>query len=109
MHQFGQVPIILSALLMLILATYLGLYMGFYAWGYAKFQQKCPNFLWLGAPALWVALEFVRTYAFSGLPWALLGYSQYQWLPFIQWAYVTGVDCVSVLVVMGNVALTSLL
>jgi len=109
MHQFGQVPIVVSSLLMLLLATYLGLYMGIYAWGYATFQQTYPNLLWLGAPALWVALEFVRTYAFSGLPWALLGYSQYQWLPVIQFADVTGVYGVSFLVVMGNVALTSLL
>lgn len=109
MHQFGQVPIVVSALLMLLLATYLGLYAGFYAWGYARIQQAFPNLLWLGAPALWVALEFVRTYAFSGLPWALLGYSQYQWLPVIQFADVTGVYGVSFLVVMGNVALTSLL
>lgn len=109
MHQFGQVPIMVSALLMLLLAIYLGLYMGVYAWGYATFQQKFPNILWIAAPALWVALEYVRTYAFSGLPWALLGYSQYQWLPLIQFADVTGVYGVSFLVVMGNVAITSLL
>lgn len=109
MHQFGQVPFIVSALLMLLLAAYLGLYMGIYGWGYAKFQHTCPNLLWLGAPALWVALEFVRTHALSGFPWALLGYSQYQWLPVIQFADVTGVYGVSFLIVMGNVALTSLL
>jgi apolipoprotein N-acyltransferase len=109
MHQFGQVPIVVSALLMLLLAIYLGLYMGLYAWGYATFQQNHPNLLWLGAPALWVTLEFGRTYAFSGFPWALLGYSQYQWLPVIQFADVTGVYGVSFLIVMGNVALTSLL
>ncbi|WP_447964555.1 apolipoprotein N-acyltransferase [Nitrospira sp. Ecomares 2.1] len=109
MHQFGQVPFIVSALLMLLLAAYLGLYMGIYGWGYAKFQRTCPNLLWLGAPALWVALEFVRTYALSGFPWALLGYSQYQWLAVIQFADVTGVYGVSFLLVMGNVALTSLL
>ena len=109
MHQFGQVPIVVSALLMLLLAIYLGLYMGLYAWGYATFQQRYPKLLWLGAPALWVALEFVRTYAFSGLPWALLGYSQYQWLSVIQFADVAGVYGVSFLVVLGNVAFTSLL
>ena len=109
MHQFGQVPIVVSALLMLLLSIYLGLYLGMYAWGYAMLQQTCPNVLWLGAPALWVALEFVRTYAFSGLPWALLGYTQYQWLPIIQFADITGVYGVSFLVVLGNVALTSLL
>jgi len=109
MHQFGQVPKVVSTLLMLLLAIYLGLYVGIYAWGYTKFYHQCPHLLCLGAPALWVALEFVRTYAFSGLPWALLGYSQYQWLPVIQFADMTGVYGVSFLVVMGNVALTSLL
>lgn len=109
MHQFGQVPIVVSALLMLLLATYLGMYMGLYAWGYATFQRTFPKLLWLGAPALWVSLEFVRTYALSGFPWALLGYSQYQWLSVIQFADMTGVYGVSFLIVMGNVAVTSLL
>lgn len=109
MHQFGQVPIVVSAALMLLLATYLGLYMGIYALGYATFRRAFPKLLWLGAPALWVALEFVRTYALSGFPWALLGYSQYQWLSVIQFADVTGVYGVSFLIVMGNVALTSFL
>lgn len=109
MHQFGQVPFIVSALLMLLLAAYLGLYMGIYSWGFAKVQHICPNLLWLAAPSLWVVLEFVRTYALSGFPWALLGYSQYQWLSVIQIADVTGVYGVSFLIVMGNVALTSLL
>ncbi|MEZ4419739.1 MAG: apolipoprotein N-acyltransferase [Nitrospirales bacterium] len=109
MHQFGQVPIVVSTALMLLLAAYLGLYMGLYAWGYATLQRALPKLLWLGAPALWVALEFVRTYALSGFPWALLGYSQYQWLPVIQFADMTGVYGVSFVIVMGNVALTSLL
>ncbi len=109
MHQFGQVPFIVSTLLMLLLAAYLGVYMGIYSWGYAKFQHNCSNLLWLGAPALWVTLEFVRTHALSGFPWALLGYSQYQWLSVIQFADMTGVYGVSFLIVMGNVALTSFL
>lgn len=109
MHQFGQVPLVISIGLMLLLAAYLGTYWGMYAWGYSKLQQKIPSLLWIGAPALWVALEFTRTYAFSGFPWALLGYTQYQWLPVIQFADVTGVYGVSFLIVMGNVALSSLL
>jgi apolipoprotein N-acyltransferase len=109
MHQFGQVPLVISIGLMLLLSVYLGAYWGVYAWGYAKIHQRLPGLLWIGAPALWTALEFLRTYAFSGLPWALLGYSQYQWLPVIQFADVTGVYGVSFIIVMGNVALASLL
>ena len=109
MNQFGQVPIVISALLMLLLATYLGLFIGCYAWGYVCFFQRCPSWLWLGAPSLWVALEYLRTYAFSGLPWTLLGYSQYQWLSVIQVSDISGVYGVSFLVVMANVTITSLL
>jgi len=109
MNQFGQVPFAISFLLMLLLATYLGLFLGAYAWGYTTFQQKYPDILWLAAPSLWVALEYLRTYAFSGLPWALLGYSQYQWLSLIQIADITGVYGVSFLVVMGNVVISQCL
>ncbi len=108
MNQFGQVPFWISFLLMLLLATYLGLFVGFYSWGYAKLYQHVPLTLILTAPAWWVTLEYARTYAFSGLPWALFGYSQYQWLSLIQIADITGVYGVSFLVVMGNVALTAL-
>ncbi|MGD9851264.1 MAG: apolipoprotein N-acyltransferase [Nitrospirales bacterium] len=109
MNQYGQVPFAISSLLMLLLATYLGLFVGAYAWGYARFQKKHPDVLWLSAPALWVALEYLRTYAFSGLPWALLGYSQYKWLTLIQIADITGVYGVSFLVVMANVVISQCL
>lgn len=109
MNQYGQVPFAISSLLMLLLASYLGLFVGAYAWGYSTFQKKYPEILWLAAPALWVALEYLRTYAFSGLPWALLGYSQYQWLTLIQFADITGVYGVSFLLVMGNVVIAQCL
>ena len=106
MNQYGQVPFVVSALLMLLLATYLGLFVGAYAWGYTRLHNWHPGWLWLGAPSLWVSLEYLRTYAFSGFPWTLLGYSQYQWLPVIQLSDMTGVYGVTFLVVMGNVAMT---
>jgi apolipoprotein N-acyltransferase len=109
MNQFGQVPLVVSSLLMLLLATYLGLFVGAYAVGYVLLQKRFPFWLWLGAPSLWVSLEYLRTYALSGFPWTILGYSQYQWLPVIQLSDMTGVYGVSFLVVMGNVVITSIL
>ncbi len=55
--------------------------------------------------ALWVACEMVRARIFSGFPWNLLGASQYQMLPLIQVASITGVYGVSFLVVWFSVAL----
>ena len=109
MNQFGQVPIIISSLLMLLLATYLGLFIGFYAWGFTHLYARNPGWLWLSAPSLWVSLEYLRTYAFSGFPWTLLGYSQYQWLSIIQVSDIAGVYGVSFLLVLGNVIITVVL
>ncbi len=109
MNQYGQVPYVVSVLLMLLLATYLGLFWGVYSWGYVTVQHQFPGWLLLGAPSLWVSLEYLRTYALSGFPWTLLGYSQYQWLPIIQVSDMAGVYGVSFIVDMGNVILLSML
>lgn len=59
----------------------------------------------LGAAA-WVGLEMVRARLFGGLPWNLLGTSQYQLTPLIQFASFTGVYGVSFLVVWGSLSLS---
>lgn len=105
MHLYGKVPLPISIVLMLVLAGYLGLYVGLYAWGFIRLEQRWPAVAWIAAPCLWVSLEYVRTHAFSGLPWGLLGYSQFQWLPLIQIANITGAYGVSFLIVLVNVSL----
>ncbi len=105
MHLYGQMPLLISVAVMLLLAVYLGLYVGVYALAYVWVEQRRPSLAWIAAPCFWVALEFLRTYALSGLPWGLLGYSQFQWLPIIQIADITSVYGVSFLIVLVNVAL----
>ena len=105
MHHYGKVPLAVSIVLMLVLAGYLGLYVGLYAWGFIRLERRWPAAAWIASPCLWVSLEYVRTHAFSGLPWGLLGYSQFQRLPLIQIANITGVYGVSFLIVLVNVSL----
>ena len=109
MNLYGKVPLFISTLLMLLLATYLGLYVGLYTLGVTWIQNSWPKAIVIGGPCLWVALELLRTYFLSGLPWGLLGYSQYQWLTIIQFADLTGVYGVSFLIVLINTALTSII
>jgi len=54
---------------------------------------------------VWVALEMVVARLFSGFPWNLLGASQYEILPLIQIASITGVYGVSFLVVWFSLSL----
>ncbi len=108
MHTYGKVPLVFSYGIMLLLTAYLGLYVGIYSAGVVWFRMLVPRYGLFAAPCLWVALELLRTYALSGLPWSLLGYSQYRQLDLIQIADHLGVYGVSFLVVLTNVALAEL-
>ena len=90
---------------MILVNIYLGIYFGVFALGYAFFQKfSLQNKLWL-IPSLWVVSEFARDRLLTGFGWACLGHSQYQILPLIQIADITGVFGVSFVIVMVNVVL----
>jgi apolipoprotein N-acyltransferase len=106
MHLYGKMPLLASYAVMILLTTYLGLYIAFYALAIAWLRKTLLPFTFFTAPFIWVTLELLRTHLLSGLPWTLLGYSQYQWLQTIQIADLTGVYGVSFLVVLVNAALS---
>ena len=108
MHTYGKVPLVFSYGIMLLLTAYLGLYVGIYSAGVVWFRMLVPRYGLFAAPCLWVTLELLRTYVLSGLPWSLLGYSQYRQLDVIQIADHLGVYGVSFLIVLTNVALAEL-
>src|SRR6185369_17634195 len=108
MNTYGKVPLVISYGIMLLLTAYLGLYVALYSAGVVWFRMLVPRYGLFAAPCLWVALELLRTYVLSGLPWSLLGYSQYRQLDVIQIADHLGVYGVSFLIVLSNVALAEL-
>ena len=108
MHTYGKVPLLISYGIMLLLTAYLGLFVAVYSAGVVWFRMLVPRYGLFAAPCLWVTLELLRTYLLSGLPWSLLGYSQYRQLDLIQVADHLGVYGVSFLIVLTNVALAEL-
>jgi apolipoprotein N-acyltransferase len=98
-----------------LLGVYLGLYPAVWVWLISNFKFQISNSeswsgrtLWsLSGAAVWVALEMVRARLFSGFPWNPLGASQFQLIPLIQIASVTGVYGVSFLVVWVSLSLFS--
>jgi apolipoprotein N-acyltransferase len=98
-----------------LLGVYLGLYPAVWVWLVAKCEVRSEKHeswagrtLWsLTGAAVWVALEMVRVRLFSGFPWNPLGVSQFQLIPLIQIASVTGVYGVSFLVVWVSLSLFS--
>jgi len=90
-----------------ILIFYLALYFGIF--GLVFYYSILSPYYLLLIPSSWVLLEYIRSYLFTGFPWALLGYSQYLNLPVIQIADIAGVWGVSFLVMMGNVMVYSII
>jgi apolipoprotein N-acyltransferase len=109
MTTYGKVPLLASYAILMLLTAYLGLYVGLYCLAVVWLRELIPRYGIFFAPCFWVALELVRTYFLSGLPWCLLGYSQYREVNLIQIADHTGVYGMSFLIVLVNLALAELL
>lgn len=109
MTTYGKVPLPISYAILLLLAAYLGLYVGIYCWSVVWLREFIPRYGIFFAPCVWVALELLRTYFLSGLPWCLLGYSQYRELELIQVADHLGVYGISFLIILVNLALAELM
>ncbi len=103
-HTYGNVPLILSGLILLLLVVYLSLFPGIFAFLTRLIQIRTGLQTLLFTPILWVTLEYLRSFLLTGFPWASLGYTQYLNLPFIQIADITGVYGPSFVILLVNAA-----
>lgn len=76
-------------LALVALAAYLGCYFPVFVWLVRRAVSRGLP-LWCAAPVIWTALEYLRSWLFTGFSWYYLGHSQYQWTPLIQFADITG-------------------
>lgn len=76
-HQFGNANMALAALITALFVAFLALFIAVQGYLLARFFPR-NNFakLCLAFPSIWVLLEWVRSWLFSGFPWLLLGTSQ---------------------------------
>lgn len=107
-HVFGQTPLVLAIVLMLALVLLMAVY---YALAAALIAFICAGNAWrllLVAPAVWVLVEWLRGWLFTGFPWLTLGYSQIDSV-LSGWAPVLGVYGVSALLMVSATALLLLI
>jgi apolipoprotein N-acyltransferase len=104
---FGRAPLWVAILLMLSLVAIMGLYHALVGYVAARWLPRSGLLRWLVAlPALWVGVEWLRGWLFSGFPWLALGYSQIDsWLA--GFAPLTGVYGLSLLVMISTGALVA--
>jgi apolipoprotein N-acyltransferase len=93
--QYGGLSLTVGILVMTLLCLAVASFPALFAWLVARWLSAFGLRALLAAPLAWVATEVLRAYAFFRFPWCLLGYSQYQHLPFIQIASYTAVYGVS--------------
>ncbi len=101
--------IFLTTLGCLLLAAYLAVYVGvFSALLYGLPWKSDLPFIFI-VPAIWTGLEWVCSWMLTGLPWGSMGYTQWNNLPAIQIASITGVHGVSFIVVLLNATIVDVI
>jgi apolipoprotein N-acyltransferase len=104
--NYGNIPTVVSWLILTLLVAYMSLYLGLFTYLVNRFGKSHPVSIFLLAPVTWTALEYLRsTHSIYGFSWQGLGYSQFQSLPVIQMASITGVYGISALIVLVNAGL----
>ncbi len=104
MRTYGYLPAYLSMTILCLFAAVLGLFIALFAAALiscAKTPARCVVMV----PVCWVALEYLRSFIFSGFPWELIGYSQYNRLQLIQISDIFGIYGLSALIAFTNATL----
>jgi apolipoprotein N-acyltransferase len=98
--RYGNLPLWLAIPALLLLAFYMSLYLAGFA-ALSCHLQKRYSLIWI-APTIWVAMDSLRAWLFTGFPWFDLAYTQFRNPLLIQIADITGHHGVSFMVVMVN-------
>jgi apolipoprotein N-acyltransferase len=72
---FGKIPLPGALPLTALLAAFLAGFQAVFGWLGAPLWRRWPVARLFLLPALWVALEWLRTYLFGGFPWNLAAYA----------------------------------
>ena len=102
--RYTVISPLVATLLMLLLATAAGLFIGGWAWVVEKLASRGVSRL-ISAPAIWLVLEWSRTFFPAAFPWGFIGYSQFSSRWMIQFADLGGVYLVSGTIVLVNALL----
>jgi apolipoprotein N-acyltransferase len=93
----------------IVLATYCSLYVPAGVLLIRRLDRTTRLPLVVNVPAVWVALEFLRSHLATGFSWYLLSHTQHDFLPIIQVTDLGGAYVVTVLVAAVNALLFEVL
>jgi apolipoprotein N-acyltransferase len=106
--RYGNLSLWVSIPALILLALYMSCYLVLFCVIISRvWIHREMLVVWVG-PLLWVGLDFIRSFLFSGFPWQDLGYSQYKALLLIQTADLIGHYGITFHIVLVN-SVTALL
>ncbi|MDA3970977.1 MAG: apolipoprotein N-acyltransferase [Desulfobulbaceae bacterium] len=101
METYGGLAPWLSISALVLLCLYMGLYHGLFCWLMSRAMTTGTAFpIWFGA-CVWVGLDYIRGFMFSGFPWMDVGYFHYESL-LRQVADLGGHHLLTFLVILAN-------
>lgn len=103
MSHYGGLPRIIGILLFVAMSLFLGLYGALFALIVRRLRLGLAFTPWLLVPAAWAAVEYARTYLFSGFPWNLIATAIVDYPSLIQIDRFGGPYFVGALVVLPSV------
>jgi apolipoprotein N-acyltransferase len=111
LNEFGNMPAPVANALMLLLVAALALFYALAGWLVSRLRPPVDGPRWwvgplLTLPSVWVLLEWVRSWLFTGFPWLYAGNGQINALPVLGaplagWAPVVGVHGLSLIVALS--------
>jgi apolipoprotein N-acyltransferase len=104
MHNYGDIPLWLCYVILVIFSATLGIFTGLFAAVLALAVKSFGGWWILAAPVVWAASEWLRLDV-TGMGWNPLGYSQAFQPAVIQVARLGGVYLVSAIMVAASTAL----
>lgn len=98
--HYGNLSVGMSGCIYFLLVLFLALFWAFFSLLFSKISFSFPRFIYFLTPFLWISFEYILTHLFTGFPWGLIGYTQYQNIYFIQTASVTGIYGLSFIILL---------
>ena len=106
---YGGISWYIAVPALLLLASYMGVYLALFSGCFYRFMAaRRHTYLLLGAPAVWVGLDWFRSWFFGGFPWMDIGYGFWSVPQILQAADLFGHYGYTFLAVLLNISLFSL-
>jgi apolipoprotein N-acyltransferase len=94
MKNYGYLPWFLCAAILILFSLYLSIFTAVFSAGLVRLSRT-PVSCFLMIPIFWVSMDYLRSFLFTGFPWAFIGYTQHRHLHLIQISDLFGVYGVS--------------